>query len=213
MLWRHVLSEDFLVATEIRVLYELLFTCKNNHGSNLTFRALKQVEQSINRLKDMKLDAALLELAQTGPSKLLRKQFSMIGDCQVPSQPMLEWIVLKVLGAARLLTRVMDHCSRAFVRARQQLKHDEFIVLNVAIISMVSRLWLFFKAIRSALVPLYGQIRNLHAKVSQAHPMPFLTCCSLPTSVMEFPKPPWSSLQPEGLDAAGLSKSSRAPKR
>ncbi|KAG7261852.1 hypothetical protein CRUP_006913, partial [Coryphaenoides rupestris] len=98
------------------------------------------------------------------------KQFSMIGDCQVPSQPMLEWIVLKVLGAARLLTRVMDHCSRAF-------------------------------------------IRNLHAKVSQAHPMPFLTCCSLPTSVMEFPKPPWSSLQPEGLDAAGLSKSSRAPKR
>lgn len=39
----------------------------------------------------------------------------MIGDCQVPSQPMLEWIALKVLGAARLLTRVMDHCSRAFV--------------------------------------------------------------------------------------------------
>ncbi|CAL8267079.1 unnamed protein product [Lota lota] len=199
-----------ILQTEIRVLYELLFTCKNNHGTNLTFRALKQVEQSINRLKEMKLDAALQNLADGCACRFKRKLYvySEANECHVqcPSQPMLEWVSLKVLGAARLLTCVMDYCSRSFIRARQQLKQDEFIVLSVVITSMVSRLWVYFRAIVVALVPLYGQIQILLAKVSQAQPMPFLTGYHLPTNLTEFIGPSWSSLQPKGLNAAGLSK-------
>lgn len=37
------------------------------------------------------------------------------GECDVPSQPMLEWICLKVLGAAQLMSCTLNRCSRAFV--------------------------------------------------------------------------------------------------
>lgn len=37
------------------------------------------------------------------------------GQCDVPSQPMLEWLCLKVLGAARLMTCLLNHCTRAFM--------------------------------------------------------------------------------------------------
>ncbi|XP_030198466.1 nucleolus and neural progenitor protein isoform X2 [Gadus morhua] len=190
------LLKSHILQTEIRVLYELLFTCKNNHGTNLTFRALKQVEQCINRLKEMKLDAALLNLADCCASRFKSKIYPAAASCvsSCPSQPMLEWVSLKVLGAARLLACVMDYCSRSFTRARQQLKQDEFIVLSVVITGMVSRLWVYFRAMVVALVPLYGHIQILLATVSQAQPMPFLTGYHLPTDLTQFIGPSWSSL-------------------
>lgn len=117
------------------------------------------------------------------------------GECDVPSQPMLEWLCLKVLGAAQLMSCTLNRCSRAFVYpfqmwhlydtswclvliilcvlslqmcvsvlheawfsvpsscygfalidfclrfSKQQIKWEEFIVLNVVITSMLSRLW------------------------------------------------------------------------
>ncbi|CAL8342435.1 unnamed protein product [Boreogadus saida] len=192
------LLKSHILQTEIRVLYELLFSCKNNHGTNLTFRALKQVEQCINRLKEMKLDAALLNLADCCASRFKSKIYLASCDSSCPSQPMLEWVSLKVLGAARLLACVMDYCTRSFTRARQQLKQDEFIVLSVVISGMVSRLWVYFRAMVVALVPLYGQIQILLATVSQAQPMPFLTG-HLPTNLTQFIGPSWSSLITKGF--------------
>ncbi|KAJ3591609.1 hypothetical protein NHX12_006742 [Muraenolepis orangiensis] len=155
---------------------------------------------------------------------------------------MLEWICLKVLGAARLMTCVMDYCSRSFMypfwalvqhfgpmrafvselcwavkdilkvsaltaitgsRARQQLKQDEFVVLNVIIAGMVSRLWVYFRAIGRELVPLYGHIQDLLTNVSSIHPRPFITGCPLPINLMEFLGQSWSSLLPKGLNLAG----------
>ncbi|CAL8320493.1 unnamed protein product [Merluccius merluccius] len=197
-----------ILQTEIRVLYELLFVCKNNHGTNLTFRALKQVEQCINRLQEMKLDVAILDLVQMCPTKLRRSPSLNAGEYGVPSQPMLEWVSLKVLGAARLLNCVMDYCIRSFIRARQQLKQDEFIVLSVVITSMVSRLWVYFRALLFGLAPLYRLILDLLAAVSHAKPMPFLTGYPLPQSLREFLG--LSPLQFKGLDATGSSKSCAA---
>lgn len=38
-----------------------------------------------------------------------------VGECDVPSQPMLEWLCLKLLGASSLLARTLDRCSQAFM--------------------------------------------------------------------------------------------------
>lgn len=37
------------------------------------------------------------------------------GECVVPSQPFLEWLCLKVLGAMKLLNCTMSRCSTAFL--------------------------------------------------------------------------------------------------
>ena len=64
---------------------------------------------------------------------------------------------------------------------------------------------MYFRAILVALVPLYGRILILLAKVSQAQPMPFLTGYHLPMDLTEFIGPSWSSLLTKGFNVAWLS--------
>ncbi|XP_041721665.1 nucleolus and neural progenitor protein isoform X1 [Coregonus clupeaformis] len=204
-----------VLQTEIRVLYELLYVLNNSLRQHKPFRILKQVEQCINRLKEMKLDAALLDLKQLCPKKMQRQLATETGQCDVPSQPMLEWLCLKVLGAARLMTCLLNHCTRAFILARQHLQSKEFILLNVVFTSMLSRLWVFFRGILGSLAPLYQHLLELLKEVSQAQAMAFLIDFTLPAGIAEFLGPSdssWLKMQhsraPRGLGEKGASKSS-----
>ncbi|XP_016400831.1 protein nepro homolog [Sinocyclocheilus rhinocerous] len=130
-----------VLQAEIRVLYELLYVLNNGFRQHKPFRALKQVEQCINRLKEMKLQAAVDDLKELCPDKFQRDAGAEVGECDVPSQPMLEWLCLKLLGASSLLARTLERCTQAFILTRQHLLLSEFVVLNVVITSMLSRLW------------------------------------------------------------------------
>lgn len=46
---------------------------------------------------------------------LCRDAGAEIGECDVPSQPMLEWLCLKLLGASSLLARTLERCTQAFM--------------------------------------------------------------------------------------------------
>ncbi|XP_061580536.1 nucleolus and neural progenitor protein [Cololabis saira] len=174
-----------ILQTEVRVLYELLYVLNNSCGANRTFKGLQQVEQCINRLKNMKLDAALQELEDLCPNRIQRSVGIQTGECDVPSQPMLEWICLKVLGAAQLLSCTLQRCSRAFILSKQQMKWD-FVILNVVITSMLSRLWVIIRGVLVSLPTLYQQLLELLRHVSDAQPMPYLTGISLPTDLVHF---------------------------
>ncbi|XP_073702294.1 nucleolus and neural progenitor protein [Garra rufa] len=175
-----------VLQTEIRVLYELLYVLNNSFRQHKPFRALKQVEQCINRLKEMKLQAAMEDLKELCPDKLKRKDGVEIGKCDAPSQPMLEWLCLKLLGASSLLARTQERCTHAFILTRQHMLLNEFIVLNVVITCMLSRLWVFFRGILRALIPVYKKTTELLQKVSQSHPMAYLTNFTLPADLKDF---------------------------
>uniref|UniRef100_A0A672HAI5 Nucleolus and neural progenitor protein-like N-terminal domain-containing protein n=1 Tax=Salarias fasciatus TaxID=181472 RepID=A0A672HAI5_SALFA len=176
----------WILQTEIRVLYELLYNLSNSLKGNKTFKGLKQVEQCINRLKDMKLDVALQELGDVCPNHIQRRVTLVFGECDVPSQPMLEWTCLKVLGAGQLMSRTLDRCSRAFVLSKQQMKWEEFVILNVVVTSMLSRLWVIFRVLLVSLSSLYERLLDLLGDVAAAQPMPFLREFSLPADMAHF---------------------------
>uniref|UniRef100_A0A8C1B0F3 Nucleolus and neural progenitor protein n=1 Tax=Cyprinus carpio carpio TaxID=630221 RepID=A0A8C1B0F3_CYPCA len=175
-----------VLQTEIRVLYELLYVLNNGFRQHKPFRVLKQVEQCVNRLKEMKLQAAVEDLKELCPDKFQRDAGAEIGECDVPSQPMLEWLCLKLLGASSLLARTLERCTQAFMLTRQHLLLSEFVVLNVVITSMLSRLWVFFRGILKALIPMYKRTTELLQKVSQSQPMAYLTDFTLPEELKDF---------------------------
>uniref|UniRef100_A0A8C5NET4 Nucleolus and neural progenitor protein-like N-terminal domain-containing protein n=1 Tax=Gouania willdenowi TaxID=441366 RepID=A0A8C5NET4_GOUWI len=119
-----------MLQTEVRVLYELLYFLNNSFRGNKAFNCVKQVEQCINRLKDMKLDVALVDLSDACPQNIQRKLGLKTGECDVPSQPTLEWVCLKVLGASRLSTCTLTRCSKAFL---------EFRVVHLSMLLVVVR--------------------------------------------------------------------------
>uniref|UniRef100_A0A3P8STM8 Nucleolus and neural progenitor protein n=1 Tax=Amphiprion percula TaxID=161767 RepID=A0A3P8STM8_AMPPE len=178
-----------ILQTEVRVLYELLYILNNSYRGNKTFKGLQQVEQCVNRLKNMKLDIALQDLADLCPNKIQRKLSIKAGECDVPSQPRLEWVCLKVLGAAQLMSCALNRCNRAFILTKQQMKWEEFVVLNMVITSMLSRLWVIFRGLLVSLSTLYQQLLVFLKDVAVAKPMPFLTDFSLPTDMVQFLAP------------------------
>ncbi|XP_018537479.1 nucleolus and neural progenitor protein [Lates calcarifer] len=175
-----------ILQTEIRLLYELLYVLNNSYRGIKTFKGLKQVEQCINRLKNMKLNVALEELTDLCPNRIQRGLGIKTGECDVPSQPMLEWLCLKVLGATELMSCTLNRCSRAFALAKQQMKWEEFVILNVVITSMLSRLWVIFRGILVSLSTLYQQLLEFLREVSIAQPMPYLRDFSLPPDMAQF---------------------------
>ncbi|XP_041806706.1 nucleolus and neural progenitor protein [Chelmon rostratus] len=180
------LIQSELLQTEVRVLYDLLYVLNNSFRSNKTLKGLKQVEQCMNRLKNMKLDVALQELTELCPNRIQRQLGIKAGECDVPSQPLLEWLCLKVLGAAQLMSCTLNRCSRAFIFSKQHLKWEEFIVLNVVVTSMLSRLWVICRGVLVSLSTLYQHLLELLREVANAQSMPFLTDFSLPADMTQF---------------------------
>ncbi|KAM8749134.1 nucleolus and neural progenitor protein [Acanthopagrus schlegelii] len=183
-----------ILQTEVRVLYELLYILNNSFRGNKTYKGLQQVEQCMNRLKSMKLDVALQELTDLCPNRIQRGLSIKIGEGDVPSQPFLEWISLKVLGGAQLMSCTLTRCSRAFILSKQQMKCDEFIILNVVITSMLSRLWVICRGILVSLSAMYQKLLKLLREVADAQPMPFLKDISLPADMTQFLGPSVASL-------------------
>ncbi|XP_056898965.1 nucleolus and neural progenitor protein isoform X2 [Takifugu flavidus] len=180
-----------LLQTEIRVMYELLYILNNSYRGNKTFKGVKQVEQCINRLKMMKLEAALQDLTELCPDRIQRRA----GEWDAPSQPFLEWLCLKVLGGGQLMSCSLSRCSRAFMLSKQQMKLEEFVILNVVITSMVSRLWVICRGILASLSSLYQHLLQLLGEVAEAHPMSFLKEFSLPVDMSQFLPPSDAFLQ------------------
>ncbi|XP_028848136.1 nucleolus and neural progenitor protein isoform X2 [Denticeps clupeoides] len=158
------------------------------------FRTMKQVEQAVNRLKEMRLMAAVQDLWDLCPKQAQRTVGLQCGTCEVPSQPVLEWVCLKVLGGARLLGRLVDQCSTTFILSKRHLQSGEFIVLNMVLTSMMSRLWVFFRGLLSGLVPVYQRAVDLRQVVAQVQPMPYLTEFSLPEDLLGFLGPSAAAL-------------------
>uniref|UniRef100_A0A3B5MD67 Nucleolus and neural progenitor protein n=1 Tax=Xiphophorus couchianus TaxID=32473 RepID=A0A3B5MD67_9TELE len=174
-----------LLQTEIRLLYDLMHMLNNSYRGNKTFKGLQQVEQCVNRLKNMKLDSALQGLIELCPNQIQLALCKTKGDCDVPSQPMLEWTCLKVLGAGKLLSCTLSRCSRAFLYP-WQMKWEEFLILNIVLTSMLSRLWVFFRGLLVSLCNLYQWLLELLKAVALAKPIPFLTNTVLPADMAEF---------------------------
>ncbi|KAJ0005924.1 hypothetical protein NQD34_015818 [Periophthalmus magnuspinnatus] len=87
---------------------------------------------------------------------------------------MLEWLCLKILGGANLMNRTLQRCSRAFLLCNQQMKWEEFVVLNMVTTSMLSRLWVIFRGVLVSMCTLYEKMLSLCNEVAKAKPMPFL---------------------------------------
>ncbi|KAK1797724.1 hypothetical protein P4O66_008090, partial [Electrophorus voltai] len=179
-----LLCSDVL-RTEIRVLYEIMYVVNNSLRKHKPFRAIKQVEQCINRLNEMKLQRALQDVEELCPNKTQRDEGVEFGHCSVPSQPVLEWFCLKLLGASSLVARTLDQCTIAFS--------------------------VFFRGILRTLVPVYQRAIELCLEVAQCRPMAYLTDFPLPENLQAFLGPTCADLLQEGhrTEPSGLERRSK----
>ncbi|XP_051005936.1 nucleolus and neural progenitor protein [Acomys russatus] len=189
---------------EVDVLCSVLYSNHNRLGHHKPHLALRQVEQCLKRVKNMNLEGSIEDLSQ-----LLSTNETLPGATEnhvVPSQPVVEVALMKVLGGCKLLLRLLDCCSKAFLLTVKHLGLKEFIILNLVMVGLASRLWVLHKGLLRRLVSLYEPLFGLLQEVSRIQPMPYFKDFAFPADVTDFLGPPYLEVLKGKAPAAFASK-------
>ncbi|XP_058919665.1 nucleolus and neural progenitor protein isoform X2 [Kogia breviceps] len=160
-----------ILDAETDVLCAVLYSHHNRMGRHKPHLALKQVEQCLKRLKNMNLEDSIQDLSESFSSN--ENQPVNTKACVIPSQPVVELVLMKILGACKLLLRLLDCCCKTFLLTVKHLGLQEFIILNLVMVGLVSRLWVLYKDVLKRLVSLYEPLFGLLQEVSRIQPLPY----------------------------------------
>ncbi|KFU90091.1 Uncharacterized protein C3orf17, partial [Chaetura pelagica] len=144
---------------------------------------LFQVEQCLKRLWKMNLVGCIETLAELIPKENASEAH---GECLVPSQPMLETVALKVLGGCKLILRLLDCCSKAFILSIKHLCSEEFILLNTVASGLLSRLRIQYRCVLQSLTSLYGILSTSLHLVSETQQMSYIKGFTFPSDISNF---------------------------
>ncbi|XP_023373588.1 nucleolus and neural progenitor protein isoform X2 [Otolemur garnettii] len=169
---------------ETDVLCAVLYSNHNRMGRHKPHLALKQVEQCLKRLKNMNLEDSIQDLSELFSSNENQPVATKV--CVIPSQPVVEFVLMKILGACKLLLRLLDCCCKAFLLTVKHLGLQEFIILNLVMIGLVSRLRVLYKGVLKRLISLYEPLFGLLQEVSRIQPMPYFKDFIFPSDIAEF---------------------------
>ncbi|XP_071991637.1 nucleolus and neural progenitor protein [Engystomops pustulosus] len=187
----HLLLKSESMKTEIATLESMLYVYHHKLCYHKPYLALKQVQQCSRRIKAMQLEESLKEMIELCS---LEPQLEGPQYCAVPSQPILELVSMKILGACKLLVRCMDCCSKAFHLCLQHLLLKEYIVLNVVLLGLLSRLRVMCRGLLKRLAALYSTHIALQKEVSDLHKTPYFKDFVFPTTIEEHIGPIFKDL-------------------
>uniref|UniRef100_A0A5F4WKT5 Nucleolus and neural progenitor protein n=1 Tax=Callithrix jacchus TaxID=9483 RepID=A0A5F4WKT5_CALJA len=165
---------------ETDVLCTVLYSNHNRMGRHKSHLALKQVEQCLKRLKNMNLAGSIQDLFELFfPSKN-----QPVNTSAVPGQPVLEVVLMKVLGACQLLLRLLDCCSVYFQ--------------------------VLYKGVLKRLILFYETLFGLLQEVSRIQPKPYFKDFTFPSDIVEFLGEPFFEVFkkeiPTAFAARGITK-------
>ncbi|XP_006903051.1 PREDICTED: uncharacterized protein C3orf17 homolog [Elephantulus edwardii] len=193
---------------ETDVLCSVIYSNHNRMGRHKPYLALKQVEQCLKRLKHMNLEGSIQDLSELFSSN--ENHPVTTKDCVIPSQPMVELVLMKVLGACKLLLRLLDCCCKTFLLTVKHLGLEEFIILNLVMIGLVSRLRILYKGVLKRLISLYEPLFGLLQEVTRIQPMPYFKDFTFPADIAEFLGQPYLEIlkekMPKPFSGKGINK-------
>ncbi|XP_066279902.1 ABC transporter F family member 4-like [Branchiostoma lanceolatum] len=136
-----------------RVLYKLSASLRRNKH----YQYLKMVEKTLCKLARLELVTAVSHVSSCCPSC---KDGSAGGAAVLmPSRQLVEFLLVKLLGAAELTKRTISLCAEAFILIAQQITRSLFLAANCTLLSITSRLWALLKSLQEQLQEWYSFIR------------------------------------------------------
>ncbi|XP_044141127.1 nucleolus and neural progenitor protein isoform X1 [Bufo gargarizans] len=176
----HSFLKSKTLNAEVATLDSILYVYHHKLSCHKPYLALKQVQQCIRRIKSMGLEDSMKEMMDLCPVK---SELEGAQYCTVPCQPILELVSMKILGSCKLLVRLMDCCNKAFRLCLQHLNLEEFIIINVVLLGLLSRLWVLHRGLLKLLSALYSPHISLQKEVSAFQKMPYFKDFVFPDNI------------------------------
>ncbi|XP_054829649.1 nucleolus and neural progenitor protein isoform X2 [Eublepharis macularius] len=171
------------VVAEGRTLHAILYNFHYQMSRHRPYRSLKQVEQCLKRLHLMNLEKSIEKLVHFGSMKQKSKH---LNESLVPSQPVIEVVLVKILGVCKLLLRLLECCYTAFLLSLKHLHLEEYILFNTVVLGLLSRLWILYRGVLKSLSSLYESLFELLQEVSKSQPRPYIKEFAFPSEINEF---------------------------
>ncbi|KAM3836635.1 nucleolus and neural progenitor protein isoform 2-T2 [Vipera latastei] len=131
-----MLNSKMLVA-EQSLLHSIIYNYHNQMIHQKAYGSLKQVEQCLKRLNLMNLEKSIQKIAQMG---LIKQRSENSAESLVPSQPVIEVVLVKILGSCKLILRLLECSCTAFSLIAKHLCLEEYVLFNTLILGLLSRL-------------------------------------------------------------------------
>ncbi|XP_072470097.1 nucleolus and neural progenitor protein isoform X2 [Notamacropus eugenii] len=189
--------------TETGVLRAILYSNHNKLCHHKPYLALKQVEQCLRRMNCVNIEGSIQDLFELCPKE---DKLENTKKYVIPSQPVLEFVLMKILGTCKLILRLLECCCKAFLLSVKHLCLEEFIILNTVIIGLVSRVWVLYKDALKKLVSLYKPLFRLLQEVSRIQPMPYFKNFIFPAELKEFLGEAYLDVIKKKVEAKGVTK-------
>ncbi|KAM3836636.1 nucleolus and neural progenitor protein isoform 3-T3 [Vipera latastei] len=118
---------------------------------------------------------------------LNRKQRSEnSAESLVPSQPVIEVVLVKILGSCKLILRLLECSCTAFSLIAKHLCLEEYVLFNTLILGLLSRLWILYRAVLKKLSTLYKDLFELLQEVAKMHQRPYIKGFVFPSEINSF---------------------------
>ncbi|XP_015676805.1 nucleolus and neural progenitor protein, partial [Protobothrops mucrosquamatus] len=179
-----MLKSKELVA-EQSLLHSIIYNYHYQMIHQKTYGSLKQVEQCLKRLNLMNLEKSIQKIAQMG---LIKQRSENSAESLVPSQPVIEVVLVKILGSCKLILRLLECCCTAFSLIVKHLCLEEYILFNTLILGLLSRLWILYRATLKKLSMLYKDLFELLQEVAKMHQRPYIKGFVFPSEINVFLK-------------------------
>ncbi|XP_034267777.1 nucleolus and neural progenitor protein isoform X1 [Pantherophis guttatus] len=177
-----MLNSKMLVA-EQSLLHSIIYNYHYQMIHQKAYGSLKQVEQCLKRLNLMNLEKSIQKIAQMDP---IKQKSENSEQSLVPSQPVIEVVLVKILGSCKLILRLLECCCTAFSLIVKHLCLEEYVLFNTLILGLLSRLWILYEAVLKKLSTLYKDLFELLQEVAKIHQRPYIKGFVFPSEINYF---------------------------
>ncbi|XP_060090610.1 nucleolus and neural progenitor protein [Heteronotia binoei] len=171
------------VVAEGETLHAIMHNFYYQMRHHRPYWSLRQVQQCLKRLNLMNLEQSVEKLAELGSMK---QKSEHPKESLVLSQPVIEVVLVKILGGCKLLLRLLKCCCTAFLLYLKHLCLEEHILHNTVVLGLLSRLWILYRGVLKSLSSLYESLFELLQEVSQSQPRPYIKEFAFPSKINEF---------------------------
>ncbi|XP_042312660.1 nucleolus and neural progenitor protein isoform X2 [Sceloporus undulatus] len=180
------------MVTEQCLLRSIIYHFHHQMSHHKPYQSLKQVQQCLKRLNLMNLEKPIQDLIQLEPMNQISENPT---ESLVPSQPVIEVVMVKILGGCKLVLRLLERCCTAFLLFVKHLCLQEYILLNTLVSGLLSRLWLLYRGVLKSLSSLYKILFELYREVSEIQPRPYIKGFAFPSEIHEFLGTPYLEIK------------------
>ncbi|XP_070606054.1 nucleolus and neural progenitor protein [Erythrolamprus reginae] len=179
-----MLNSKMLVA-EQSLLHSIIYNYHYQMIHQKAYGSLKQVEQCLKRLILMDLQKSIQKISQMD---LPKQKSENSEESLVPSQPVIEVVLVKILGSCKLILCLLERCCTAFSLIVKHLCLEEYVLFNTLILGLLSRLWILYEAVLKKLSMLYKDLFELLQEVAKMHQRPYIKGFVFPSEINDCMK-------------------------